>query len=268
METLIVDGIDESKLSEGERNVLSVLKNLPVDKFNNLKQRFGLSHPGFLGPMTLDAFVQFSKSKNIDTSTEGVRAFKQTNGLTDTGVYEGKIGATTAMAYYEKLSKKEANLNQELAYVAAAYVGVQEQGKNKGFEVEMFQKAVDGKASGEPWCMGFVQYCIKAVENTSKVDSKVVRSESCLDVWNRSPKELRVAVPETGCLIIWRHGQTEKGHVGIIESIKPGNKQLITIEGNTGGGSAVQREGDGVYRKNRDADGAGTMKVVGFLRAF
>jgi len=269
METPNIDGIDERKLSEGESNVLSVLKNLPVKQFNSLKERFGLSHPGFLGQMTLDAFVHFSKTKNIDISTAGVRKFKQENRLTDTGVFEGKIGPTTAMAYYEQLSKKEANPNQELAHFAAAYVGVQESGKNKGSEVEMFQKAVDGRASGEPWCMGFVQYCIKAVDGTSnQVNSRVVSSEGCLDVWNRSPHDLRIAVPEMGCLVIWRHGQTERGHVGIVESVKPGHKQFVTIEGNTGAGAGVQREGDGVYRKNRDLDGDGKMKVVGFLRVF
>ncbi|NJL36391.1 MAG: CHAP domain-containing protein [Leptolyngbyaceae cyanobacterium RM2_2_4] len=266
--TPTVDGIDENNLSEGERNVLLVLRNLPTDKFNALKERFGLSHPSYIGPMTLDVFVQFAKSKNIDISTEGISAFKRANGLTDTGDFEGRIGPTTAMAYYEQLSKKESNLNQELVNVAAAYVGVREQRHNRGSEVEKFQKAVDGQAVGEPWCMSFVQYCIKVVEENCQVNSEVFKSEHCITVWNRSSQNLRLSAPEVGCLVIWQKGQTTSGHVGIVERVKS-QSSFTTIEGNTGGSSTGnQREGEGVHRKPRDMNGWGSTRIIGFLKAF
>lgn len=266
--TPTIDGIDESNLSERERNVLSVLRYLPIDKFNALKERFGLSHPGYIGPMTLDVFVQFAESKNIDISTEGVSAFKRANGLTDTGEFERKIGSTTAMAYYEQLSKKESNLNEELANVAAAYVGVREREHNRGPEVEKFQKAVDGQASGEPWCMSFVQYCIKVVEENYKVNSKVFKLEHCVTVWNKSPEDLRLSTPEVGCLIIWGNKRNGNGHVGIIQEVK-NHSSFTTIEGNTSGNrTGNQREGDGVYLKLRNMEPLGDKEVYGFLKAF
>jgi lysozyme len=106
---------------------------------------------------------------------------------------------------------------QKLLETARQYIGVKEQAKNSGPEVEKFQKAVDGKAQGEPWCMSFTQFAIKSAESATKVDSKVFSSEHCLTVWNRSPKELRMSQPKPGSLVIWRHGNSSSGHVGIVE---------------------------------------------------
>jgi hypothetical protein len=45
-------------------------------------------------------------------------------------------------------------------------------------------------------------------------------------------------------------------------------EQFTTIEGNTGNGSGVVREGDGVYKRTRSINGAGTMVVMGFIDPF
>ena len=45
------------------------------------------------------------------------------------------------------------NLHLSLIEVATKYIGIKEAtNHNDGPEVEMFQKAVDGKAQGESWC--------------------------------------------------------------------------------------------------------------------
>lgn len=156
------------------------------------------------------------------------------------------------------------NLPGALIAEATKWIGVMEKGgPNKGPEVERFQKAVDGKAQGESWCMSFVQFCVMEVEKRSEVDSPLFRSEHCLTVWNKSPLYLRLPA-DPGSLVIWRHGDTASGHVGIVERIGKGGL-LHTIEGNTGAGAGVVREGDGVYRRQRNPKGEGTMRVVGFL---
>ncbi|MDX2232255.1 MAG: glycoside hydrolase family protein [Leptolyngbyaceae cyanobacterium bins.349] len=78
----------------------------------------------------------------------------------------------------------------KLLEVARSYVGVREQGNNRGREVEMFQRTIGG-SDGEPWCMSFAQFCIQKAGAATKVDPKVFRSEHCLTVWNNSPKSQR-----------------------------------------------------------------------------
>jgi peptidoglycan hydrolase-like protein with peptidoglycan-binding domain/pimeloyl-ACP methyl ester carboxylesterase len=55
--------------------------------------------------------------------------------------------------------------------------------------------------------------------------------------------------------------------VGIVESVNA-DGTFTTIEGNTNDGSGVTREGIGVFRRQRDLNGSGEMRVVGFLNVF
>ena len=82
---------------------------------------------------------------------------------------------------------------------------------------------------------------------------------------------MRLADPEPGCLIVWRkfknNQPTPSGHVGIVVEVLDGGK-VRTIEGNTGAGVGVKRDGDGVFAKERSVTGFGDMRVRGFLRVF
>lgn len=152
-----------------------------------------------------------------------------------------------------------------LIEIASQYIGVKESGgDNKGSMVEIFQRAVDGKAQGESWCMAFVQYCVLEFEKQSATKSKIFRSEHCLTVWNNSPKELRLSKPEVGCLVIWQFNSSSQGHVGIVTKVNVNT--ISTIEGNTGTGAAIERNGDGVYARVRSKTGGSSMKVVGYLK--
>ena len=160
-------------------------------------------------------------------------------------------------------------MSHKLVDIAKQYIGTKESGgDNKGSQIEEFQKAVDGKAQGEAWCMAFVQFCIEKVEEqtneTSK--SKIFKSEHCLTVWNKTPISQRLTVPEVGSLIVWQFGSSSNGHVGIVTNVR--STRVDTIEGNTGDGAGVVREGDGVYSRNRSRTGSSDMKVLGFLKVF
>jgi hypothetical protein len=155
----------------------------------------------------------------------------------------------------------------ELVKIAEQYIGVKELGENSGPEVEKFQMAVDGKASGESWCMAFVQYCILELEQKTNKRSNIFHSEHCLTTWNKSPIELRRTSPEPGYIVIWKHGQTANGHTGIVSKVI-GSVKFESIEGNTSDSACVNRNGDGVYRKIRNIDPAGEMKIIGFLVPF
>lgn len=160
------------------------------------------------------------------------------------------------------------NLHQSLIEVATKYIGIKEAtGKNDGVEVEMFQKAVDNKASGESWCMAFVQFCLQQVEAIENIRTNMFASEHCLAVWNKTPVEMRKVHPFPGYVAIWQHGDTTQGHTGIVTELIDAD-HFATIEGNTGSGAGVIRDGDGVYKRTRSVHGAGTMKVVGFIDPF
>lgn len=163
-----------------------------------------------------------------------------------------------------------------LVFEARRWVGMTEiGGNNRGQVVEMFQKAVDGISSGEPWCMSFVQFCIEMVDNTydamfqqSYLRSPLKKTEHCMTLWQDSQHHVIIARP--GSLAIWQYWKngspTSSGHVGIVtEVITEPQDHIRTIEGNTGGGSEIEREGDGVYEKVRSREGGTRMKLMGFL---
>ena len=162
---------------------------------------------------------------------------------------------------------------------AEKWVGVREHGRNSGPEVEMFQKAVDQKASGESWCLAFVQYCVKQVDKDyllkSKKDpySQVLHpTEHCLNCWNNTPRDSRVYGLKNlhpGLVVIWQYWkngkQTINGHTGIIKEVNT-DGSLTTIEGNTRNHEGVVREGDGVYEVKRQITTDGNFRVKGFLK--
>lgn len=163
---------------------------------------------------------------------------------------------------------ESSDANVVLLHEAARWVGTMEQGgDNSGPDVERFQRALDGKASKEPWCAAFIMFCIKEVESKLSTQSKIYKSELVLDVWNKSSPECRQIFPRPGTLVLWRHENSISGHMGIIETVHD-NGFITTIEGNTGPGMNVVREGDGVYRKLRTVYGTQKMPVLGFLKAF
>lgn len=159
-------------------------------------------------------------------------------------------------------------LQEDLIAQAAKWTGVRETGANKGPEVEMFQKAVDGKARGESWCMAFVQFCLQQVEALHNVRTNVFSSEHCLTVWNNTPFVLRAVRPSPGSIVIWQHGTSSNGHTGIVTLVDDSRDTFTTIEGNTSSGAGVVRDGDGVYVRTRSLHPTGGMHIVGFINPF
>lgn len=162
------------------------------------------------------------------------------------------------------------NLNLELVEEALCWIGTVEdkaKGDNKGDDVERFQKAVDGKSQSESWCMAFVQFLIKLIEDKYQIRCMVYKSEHCLTVY-RETKHKLVKNPRPGDIVIWKVGDNGNGHTGILKELLP-NGRMITIEGNTSDSNAGdQREGDGVFEKNRSQLGTKEFKVMGFIRPF
>jgi uncharacterized protein (TIGR02594 family) len=214
-----------------------------------------------------------------------VVAWLDTNGDIDT-LYKAAVAAGCANAKYTvaSLDRKPpivpmppkpttpntdtGNGNAALIIECNKWIGIHEiGGNNNGPDIEKFQKAVDGKASGEPWCMAFVQFCIMQIEKQLDINSNIFNSEHCLTTWTKSPESMRLINPIPGCIIIWQHGNTSNGHTGFITGINAAGK-LLTVEGNTSDENGINRDGDGVYARVRNKNGDGDMKIKGYLKVF
>lgn len=138
---------------------------------------------------------------------------------------------------------------------AKEYSGVHEVGINSGPTVQMFQKAVDGNAKNESWCMAFVQHCVKQTEASTNSSIGLYKSEHCLTVWNNTPQNLKRTSPKPGYIVIWRHGNSTNGHTGIVTEVVD-DQNFRTIEGNYS---------DQVAEVIRPINPKGNTKIVGFI---
>lgn len=192
------------------------------------------------------------------------------SGKTDPGARkEPPPVSTPPVAAKPKTVYAKIDFMQELIRAAEKCIGAHEVGgNNKGPEVERFQKAVDGKAQGEPWCAAFVQFCVKEVEKNLKATVVVHPSEHCMTVWTRTPGVHRYKSPKPGFLVVWNYEGSLNGHIGIVSKVID-EFTIETIEGNTSpDDKTIEREGDGVYRKVRTTKQVGRMKLVGFIAPF
>jgi hypothetical protein len=171
---------------------------------------------------------------------------------------------------------KEKNPRLLMIEAAKVCVGIREKSnKNDGPMVELIQETI-GSASGEAWCMSFVQTCIAYAEFKTGIHSRVEASEHCLTTWNRTSKMMRVkSHPLPGAIAIWRHGTSTSGHTGIV--LGADQKIFQAVEGNTSEGKAgdkIVREGGGVYFTERsmqkfpEVTQKTGMILVGFLKPF
>lgn len=164
----------------------------------------------------------------------------------------------------------EAQKQRALAWLSEQFDGVRESGgANKGAFVERFQRAVDGKAQGEPWCASFVQYCLAEVDDLvhslegGAQKHSLPMTESTQEMWNKATPSKKMLGPDIGLVAVWRSNSNPAlGHCGIVIAVKSG--VIVTVEGNTGTGD--QREGDGVCVKGRSGGQIPGMTLLGYLR--
>jgi hypothetical protein len=167
-----------------------------------------------------------------------------------------------------ELNRKKLLVHEAKRWLRTVEVG----GNNRGQVVEMFQRIVDDKAFGEPWCMAFVQYCIHHVDTLVlgvwpellEPGNSLIKSEWCYEVWEKSPAACRKDSPAIGRVAIWKSKSGTDGHTGIVVRLFS-DGEFETIEGNTSQtfyGS--QSNGDGVFSKRRGKTIA-NMELLGFL---
>jgi hypothetical protein len=180
-----------------------------------------------------------------------------------TGVFDARTEA--AHKQYRKSMMQGLNFSStpaimdEVASIAEAEAaaGVKEEGKNAGARVEEYQKAAAHCGKGSAWCAAFVCWCFAraAEENLAHFalpkEAAAFRfedwavAERTKGVYLLDPEDVTV---RRGDLVVF-----DFSHIGICVESEDASGKFQSVEGNTApsGGTAKQREGDGVYKKSQ-----------------
>jgi hypothetical protein len=126
----------------------------------------------------------------------------------------------------------------------------------------LYQKAV-GIPPGSPWCAAFIRFRLEAADGKlapNDLPADFPDSGWCPDysAWGRkkgllTPASIarespsRVAVGDLA--LFWFAALGRHAHIGIVVEVRPWG--VYTVEGNTSPESGVERDGDGVFRKER-----------------
>ncbi len=168
----------------------------------------------------------------------------------------------------ERIAKWEPSIQPTDLKILAlkAMIGIHEEGgDNCGALVSAIQATV-GDPDHWAWCMSLQQTSVAYTEKKLGITSSLMANEHCLTVFNDSVKrKITSDTPIPGDLIIWQQGDTQAGHTGCVIGVN--DDYLICIEGNTGDGIGIVRDGDGVYLRKRARGKIGLMKPLGFVRA-
>lgn len=149
------------------------------------------------------------------------------------------------------------DIAEKIIETARKYVGVKESGgNNQGPVVNEFQKAVDGKAMGEPWCACFVAYVTNEVCEFYGVKNPLHKTEHCQTLYSSTLDRYKRRHASEGTIFIKKSRVNLNGHTGF-------NTNGGTIEGNTNDGTS--RDGDGVYEKLKPIADDSRMFVRGHI---
>jgi len=210
------------------------------------------------------ARVQLSQVKTI----KGVKVEKTAEGFQIREVTPGRLITLEAFSHILKGMPEGFELlplGGMFMKAMEAMIGIKEEGgNNSGPDVEAIQETIGGH-SKEAWCMGTVQTAVAFVEVVTGFSSKFPVTEHCLTALEKSV--IKLMNPKLGTVCIWQHGSTTNGHTGVVTCVL-GPNEFETIEGNTGTGQGINRDGDGVYKRTRSLHSAGDMHIRAFLEPF
>lgn len=155
-----------------------------------------------------------------------------------------------------------------IAWLAKQLIGVNEQ---SSAAVNRFRRAVDGKATGEPWCACFVQYLAGEIDSLfiemgmpAAAKHELFPTESTQTLWAHA-KHVSTK-PVVGSLVVWRSKlDPSRGHVGIVIAVSADG--IMTVEGNTSapGTPGSESNGRGVWRKTRFKSEIPGFTLLGYV---
>jgi hypothetical protein len=142
MAEIIIKDIGDG-LTEEQKNALSILTNLSIEKFNKLKELMSLSELGVLDPTTLFKFIELCQSKGLDLSDEGVIQFKDKHlPGGNIGALRGVIGKQTALVYFHELTAPS-GLSFDTTYTRSELVSHLNEIQSRSYEPLIREAAED-----------------------------------------------------------------------------------------------------------------------------
>jgi len=136
--------------------------------------------------------------------------------------------------------------------LAAAEVGVREHGRNRGPEIDAYNREIGhDPEKRDPWCAIFVSAMVRRACVALGVQVPIRLTAGCYTLDEQAPSTMRTSVPKAGCIFLLGHyenGRKILKHTGFVEDVGDGGV-ITTIEGNTDPGGGA--DGDGVYRRTR-----------------
>lgn len=197
--------------------------------------------------------------------------------LAGLGYYEGPIdglyGPVTRAAharYRQSLLQRVAIGPVSPLAVAAVRVaegeakaGVKESGgPNRGARIEEYQRTVGSQFVGQSWCACFVCWCLQqAAKSVGAVSFQLPKEAAAFrfEDWALAERAGGVCLLDPDGVALKRGDIVifEFSHIGICTADAPaGSDAIRTVEGNTSAGRAAslaaERNGDGVYARDRD----------------
>jgi hypothetical protein len=159
-------------------------------------------------------------------------------------------------------------MTKSISEVAISYIGQTEKPKNSGFTMASFQEKMVhvGWSKAMPWCAYFCKLvAIEAMPEHKEEFMKLFSGMAIVTFNNFKATGKTFQTPQVNDLIVWQHGKTSQGHIGVVTSVD--KKGVITIEGNTNdlGG----REGYIVAQKDRKINlpfNPKGLNLLGFIR--
>lgn len=136
-----------------------------------------------------------------------------------------------------------------LLSVAEGEIGVREESRNSGKEIEKYWKATDypeGMENREPWCAAFVSWCVQRA-NSEVVLPRGRAAVHAWVVWGHATSRIVAAANalpgDVVCFVF--------SHIGIVKCA-PSRGMIWSVDGNTNRNGS--REGDCVSLKKRSLD--------------
>lgn len=146
--------------------------------------------------------------------------------------------------------------SNKLSLNARKYIGIVEKGKNRGKEIDQWNKEV-GNPIGSSYCAAFGYRNLKETKARSP-DIKSGLAVKYIIKSSISAKDVAKGYiklnPLKSYIVVWQKGKTIHGHLAILDNVIDKNT-IKTIEANTSSGAkGSQSNGDGVYDRIRQVE--------------
>lgn len=150
---------------------------------------------------------------------------------------------------------------QKVLDKASEYIGIKESPANSNKVLFTVKYGVI-----TAWCGIFIKYVFDSLGGGLLPDVRTVMSCSKLMAWAKEQKHWVTSDYKPGDIVMFNFdGASAPKHMGIVVSYNKAKKQIVSIDGNTGSGSA-KLESDGGMVAKRTRTISGKTRIIGAVR--